>query len=218
LAKSALAVKARTQAERRGEAERRILEASIKLLVERGYDRFTLAEVGERAGYSRGLPAHYFGKKDDLLSQVAMFIISQYYDAIADTEAVEPGLPRLLARIRRYIQGYGSPGNRALSVLVAQARFHATLRRTITELNQRARARWQAEVRAGIERGNIRPGVDPEAIGSMIHAFVRGQSTFVDMDPGYDVKSASEGLIDVVLEKLTPERNRSPEPRAARDG
>lgn len=198
----------RTQAERRDEAERRILEAAIRLLVERGYDRFSLADVGDVAGYSRGLPGHYFGRKEDLLSQVAMFIVSSYYDAIIDTDAFQPGLPRLIARIRRYIQGFGSRGNRALNVLFAEARFHPTLKRTITELNQKTRTRWQAEIQAGIKAGNVRANVNAEAIGAMIHAFLRGQSTFVDLDPGYDVKATTESLVENLLTLLSPERKR----------
>jgi len=198
----------RTQAERRDEAERRILEAAMRLLVERGYDRFSLADVGEVAGYSRGLPGHYFGRKEDLLSQVAMFIVSRYYEAIVDTDAFQPGLPRVIARIRRYIEGFGRGGHRALNVLFAEARFHPTLKRTITELNQKTRTRWQAEIQAGIKAGNVRANVNAEAIGAMIHAFLRGQSTFVDLDPGYDVKATTESLVENLLTLLSPERKR----------
>ena len=46
----------RSQAQRRDEAERRLLSAAVRLVGERGLERITLAEVGEAAGYSRGLP------------------------------------------------------------------------------------------------------------------------------------------------------------------
>ena len=51
----------RTQSDRRDTAEARILDAALRIVAERGTDGMTLAEVGEAAGYSRGLPAHYFG-------------------------------------------------------------------------------------------------------------------------------------------------------------
>ena len=51
----------RSHAERREEAERRLLEAAMEIVAKRGTVRMTLAEVGEAAGYSRGLPAHRFG-------------------------------------------------------------------------------------------------------------------------------------------------------------
>ena len=55
--------KRRTQEERREEAERRILEAATRIIGKTGVETFTLADVGEAAGYSRGLPAHYFKTK-----------------------------------------------------------------------------------------------------------------------------------------------------------
>ena len=50
----------RTHAERRREAESRILQAAFEIVSRRGVDQLTLAEAGEEAGYSRALPAHYF--------------------------------------------------------------------------------------------------------------------------------------------------------------
>ncbi|HVV34240.1 MAG TPA: helix-turn-helix domain-containing protein, partial [Vitreimonas sp.] len=57
----------RTQLQRRIDAETKLLDASLTLLIERGYDRFALSEVGELAGYSRGLAAHHFENKEGLL-------------------------------------------------------------------------------------------------------------------------------------------------------
>ncbi|MFX8164684.1 helix-turn-helix domain-containing protein, partial [Acinetobacter baumannii] len=82
---------ARKQADRRDEAEHKILTAAIRLLVEKGYDRFSLAEVGYAAGYSRALPAHYFGKKEDLLSQVATYLVATYRESIATSPPLKPG-------------------------------------------------------------------------------------------------------------------------------
>jgi AcrR family transcriptional regulator len=53
----------RTQEERRVEAERRLLRAAAELVGEIGPARLTLANVGERAGYSRGLATHHFGPR-----------------------------------------------------------------------------------------------------------------------------------------------------------
>ena len=60
-----------TQAARRETAERAILEAAKTIVAERGLDELTLNEAGEAAGYSRALPAHYFGTKSAMLSEIA---------------------------------------------------------------------------------------------------------------------------------------------------
>jgi AcrR family transcriptional regulator len=65
-----LAVKRRRQEERAALSDRAMTEAAVSLLVERGIAGTTLASVGERAGYSRGLVTHRFGSKAGLLAHV----------------------------------------------------------------------------------------------------------------------------------------------------
>src|SRR5437764_2201484 len=45
----------------------RLLDAAAELIAEVGYDRATLAQIGERAGYSHGLVTRRFGSKENLL-------------------------------------------------------------------------------------------------------------------------------------------------------
>src|SRR5690606_32978246 len=75
---AAAPVRRRTQAERREEAEQRILEAALEIVARRGSVRMTLAEVGEAAGYSRGLPAQRFGNKAGLLRALAASIGTRF--------------------------------------------------------------------------------------------------------------------------------------------
>ncbi|MDB6105717.1 MAG: TetR family transcriptional regulator [Gammaproteobacteria bacterium] len=60
----------RTQEERTALSDRLLVEAAIELLVQRGLAGTTLAAIGERAGYSRGLVTHRFGSKAGLLAHV----------------------------------------------------------------------------------------------------------------------------------------------------
>jgi AcrR family transcriptional regulator len=60
----------RKQAERTALSDRKLTEAAIRLLVERGVQGTTLQAVGELAGYSRGLATHRFGSKGGLFAKV----------------------------------------------------------------------------------------------------------------------------------------------------
>lgn len=60
----------RKQAERTALSDRKLTEAAIKLLVQRGVQGTTLQAVGELAGYSRGLATHRFGSKGGLFAKV----------------------------------------------------------------------------------------------------------------------------------------------------
>src|SRR6516225_6134297 len=74
----------RTHAERRHEAETRIVQAAFEVVVRRSVDQFTLAEAGEEAGYSRALPAHYFENREALLAAVVERAVKNYLRACAN--------------------------------------------------------------------------------------------------------------------------------------
>jgi AcrR family transcriptional regulator len=60
----------RTQAERSEDMRRRILDAAVDLLAQKGYAGFRTADVAEAAGVSRGAQTHHFPSKDDLVVAV----------------------------------------------------------------------------------------------------------------------------------------------------
>ena len=60
----------RTQAERSGETRRRILDAAVQQLGERGYAGLRTTDVAEAAGVSKGAQTHHFPSKDELVVAV----------------------------------------------------------------------------------------------------------------------------------------------------
>ncbi|HXY28870.1 MAG TPA: helix-turn-helix domain-containing protein, partial [Acidimicrobiales bacterium] len=64
-----LALERQSQAERRSRSEDALLDAAAELIAERGIQGASLANIGSRAGLSRGLPNHHFGSKDALVSR-----------------------------------------------------------------------------------------------------------------------------------------------------
>ena len=55
------------QEERSAETRRRLLDATVACLFERGYAGTTTTEIARRAGVSRGAQMHHFPRKDDLV-------------------------------------------------------------------------------------------------------------------------------------------------------
>jgi AcrR family transcriptional regulator len=68
----------RTQAERRAETERRLLEATMEIIALRGVRAVTLAAVGEAAGYSRGIVTHQFGSRQGLLDALTLELQNRF--------------------------------------------------------------------------------------------------------------------------------------------
>jgi AcrR family transcriptional regulator len=94
----------RTQAERRALSERRLLQAAERLISEQGCSRTTLAQIGEEAGYSRGLVTERFGSKQRLVEVLARQIQERFA-----VEALGPALE-------------GRTGLRAILIAAARAR------------------------------------------------------------------------------------------------
>lgn len=67
----------RTQGERSEEMRRRILDAAVDLLAQKGYAGFRTADVAKVAGVSRGAQTHHFPSKDDLVVAVVAHVFAR---------------------------------------------------------------------------------------------------------------------------------------------
>ena len=67
----------RTQAERSGETRRRILDAAVALLGERGYAGLRTGDVALAAGVSKGAQSHHFPSKDELVVAVVEHVFQR---------------------------------------------------------------------------------------------------------------------------------------------
>jgi AcrR family transcriptional regulator len=91
----------RTQQERREETRRRLLDATITVLVEQGYARLTTVEVAKRAGVSQGAVFTHFDTKADLLCAAVEHLFPRL---IQDYLAGLGGLPHGRDRISAAVQ------------------------------------------------------------------------------------------------------------------
>src|SRR5438094_852419 len=57
-----------SQRDRRQAAERKILDAAVSILIERGYAATSTLEVQKLAGVSRGVLLHYYGSRSELIA------------------------------------------------------------------------------------------------------------------------------------------------------
>jgi AcrR family transcriptional regulator len=62
------------QEERSAETRRRLLDATVACLHERGYAGTTTTEIASRAGVSRGAQLHHFPKKDELVVSALEYV------------------------------------------------------------------------------------------------------------------------------------------------
>jgi AcrR family transcriptional regulator len=173
-------VKPSTHAERRDEAEKRMLAAAAEIISEHGVDGLTLADVGTAAGYSRGLPAHYFGNKTGLLEAIATYIVDGFATRLEETSERKPGLESLLGSIDTYLTE--GPRSRkhatiALQAVIAESLSEPALRPIITSLNERSVKRLASMIKVGIANGEIRRDIDVEQWATLILGGLRSTIT-----------------------------------------
>ena len=192
----------RTQAGRREEAERRLLDAALEIVVQRGSVRMTLAEVGEAAGYSRGLPAHRFGNKAGLLHALAGYIGERFGQQREQGPALTPGLDAIVGNIRFYFSREGAAwtSTRALLVMMTESGMapDSALRQEVTAYNRSALVWFEQHIRIGIDRGEINPGTDPASTAVVILGAMRGVMLQCWVDEQISLPSALDCLLQIV--------------------
>jgi AcrR family transcriptional regulator len=163
----------RTQQQRRDQAESALLNAAAELVVEEGVHSLTLARVGERATYSRGLVTHYFGSKQELLRRLARATQTGFVPGL---DGVPPGLDRLLRLIDGYIGSLGQLRmmNRAFLLMWAEAATASDLARIFRERDEAFRADLREDVAAGIADGTVRPDTAADEVAVAVLAQLRG--------------------------------------------
>src|ERR1022692_4458407 len=138
----------RTQRERREQAEAALLNAAAELVVEHGMRSLTLARVGGRAGYSRGIVTHHFGSKQALVERLARTTQTGFVPGLG---GLPPGLDGLLRLINGYVGALEQVGvlNRAFLLLWAEAATQPELAPIFRERDDAFRADLRDDVNAG---------------------------------------------------------------------
>jgi AcrR family transcriptional regulator len=196
----------RTHAVRREEAERAMLRAAVTLIAEKGIAGLTLNDVGEAAGYSRGLPAHYFGTRDQLVGAVARHMVKGFARGLG-REEIAPGLDGLLRACGAYLKAAAKdpPATRALMIVFAEATARPGLFPDIVDVTQRSVAGTTASIKAGQARGEIRADVDAKSFAALILGQLRGVVAEWLMDPKlFSIDRARAEMIASLRRSLTP--------------
>jgi AcrR family transcriptional regulator len=167
----------RTHAERRLEAETRIVQAAFEIVARRGVDQLTLAEAGEEAGYSRALPAHYFESREALLAAVAEHAVKNYRKRLNEQNlAADDGIHSLFATIAFYLddsRGWPKKLRAFHEVMNAGLRW-PSIAEVVARLNQEWIERISAQIRSAQRLGDIRADIDPAAEAVAISGAMRG--------------------------------------------
>lgn len=157
---------------RRAAAGAEIVEAALELLAERGFQAATMAAIAERAGVGKNTIYRRWRSKEELIVDALRELTAEHPpEADGDLHAL------LLENLRDLERVFGDPRlGRLLPGLLGELQgnpeFAAAWADRVVRPRRQAIVALLAE---GLERGELRDGVEPEAIADLLvgPAFLR---------------------------------------------
>jgi AcrR family transcriptional regulator len=200
-------------------APERILEAACDLIAAEGIDEVRIARVAMKAGASTALVHHYFSTREELLEQALIHSFEQAGDERFQRPAgVKETATQALARAIG--ECLPLPGKQQREwVLWVELWLRAVrepeLRPVAARLYQRYREWIAGLIRAGLESGEFRKGLDVEAVADVAMALLDGAGVrALIRDPAMDVEAARA----LVAKRLAAELGVDPDALLAEAG
>jgi AcrR family transcriptional regulator len=200
----------RTQSERRGEAEQALLAAAARLFARRGIDQTSLADIGEEAGYSRGLVNHHFGSQAVLVERLTADAQRGF---VAHLPLADDGreIDTLVGIAGVYLDVVRRDTTKSRAFFVmwgAALPVDALLRPVFVSDDALFRDGIAAIVRAGRRNRTIDTEIDAAGFALAFVGLVRGIAAQFLIDPdGVDVAGGREVCERFIRAALTPRRS-----------
>ncbi len=165
-----------SQAERRSNSETALLDAAEELFAERGVVGTTLAEIGIRAGYSRGHATFCFGTKNRLIERVAERARGRFLrEAQAQIRDGVDGRGKLLDIADFYMRcAKSAPTYIRTFFTMWGAAMPKNADPAIAEYDGESRNIMASLIRDGQRDGSISPKISPKAAAVVLLGLLRG--------------------------------------------
>ncbi|HEY6393827.1 MAG TPA: TetR/AcrR family transcriptional regulator [Candidatus Binataceae bacterium] len=146
-----------SQEEKTAETRKRLLDAAVLCLIEKGYANTTTSEIAERAGLSRGAQLYHFATKEDLLANAVEHLyelqLSEFREQLS---IIADDHDRRTAAIDKLWSFMTAPLTRAWIELATASRTDSFLRDSIRTVSKR----WQEAARDTFREVFPRPIAD----------------------------------------------------------
>jgi len=201
------------QADRTERSTTALLDAAGELIVEGGFASLTLAAIGERAGFSRGLVTARFGSKGGLIDALLDRIFHRWEQVKVQPGAEHrPGCERIVMLFEaiRYQYRIDQRQARVLWALIFEAAGpDAVLRERIVAFHRSMRDELARNVRRGQHDGSVRADVEPEAEAAQLLAELRGLAHQAVLEPdSFDLDAALGYAVQTIRQRLAPQAPR----------
>lgn len=176
-----------TQPQRVELSTRRLVSAAAELIVEKGWEATTAAEIGRRAGYSRAMVHARFGTKDAILHA----LLDEYVKRLnPDPDPKKDGLAQVLAHFDRIEDLHTQDPDLLRAMFVATfeaAKTTSPLRDNVRSQLEGGAVKVEIGLRNGLDDGSIRTDIDIDSAVNDITAAVFGMAFQWVVVPGHDL-------------------------------
>jgi AcrR family transcriptional regulator len=166
-------------------------QVAVQIIAQGGYSAMTLAEVGELAGYSRGLATHHFGSKAGLLESVLDSILDRNAKEFRKVTEGRQGRDRLAAVIDCTLYRCVETPDHARAYLLLS--LEPTARWATSKISGQThslREEAAAAAQEAIDLGEIASEWDPADLASITSAMARGYAYEWAADPTTNLPAA----------------------------
>lgn len=166
-----------TQEERTALSDTRMYEAATRLICEKGGQNTTLREIGELAGYSRGLASGRFGSKEALYRDLLTFLNKKWVAKLEVYVDGRTGLNAFCATLdaaEHFLQEQ-SDYTKAMYVLWYESiGSHDEVRKQLSRQQILQRNDVERCITEGIRQGDIKSSVNPMRLAMQYCSFIYG--------------------------------------------
>lgn len=187
-----------------------MLEAAIELVLEFGTEKTTLAMIGEKAGYSRGLATYRFGSKAGLYDTLCRSIGRNWLEYLKRGVDGKLGIEAMCAALDTVYEWINeSPREaRVLQMLhCSSASPGSQFQETSVGIHRRQQSDVVGWVSAGQRAGQIRADVDVNAVAAEYVAYTSGMSyLWLISAETFDFGSANKAMKDYLRTTLSTQQ------------
>jgi AcrR family transcriptional regulator len=193
------------------EKEKKILEAAITIISEKGFNAATTSEIARAAGVAEGTIFRYFKTKKDILRSILIHVISLMGEPL-----VLEGVKKILLNSRQkdlrsilkdFLKDRITLINSLfpmIRILLTEALYHEDIREALYEnIVSKALGIFNVFYEQMLERGMMRKDLDPVVairciIGNIVFLFIYRKFVLDNMEPD-DLEQEMDRVIDVIM-------------------
>lgn len=198
--------RSRTQEQRREESVQAMVQAAVELIAEKGVAGLTMAEVGIRAGYSRGLAHLHFGSKEKLLSECLRHLSRDFNMRRKKDGADTTGINGIYSLVDAYTERPQDAVSRIRAmffIVLDSSAVDSPLYSFVHDYNEKNMAYAEFKLNEAKGLGQIKQDVDVKSAAFIIMSLLRGISVHRLNDTTTNARTVKEEIYRMMQKWLT---------------